>query len=203
MVSLAQPSSASVRPVLLSILVPTVPGRETKLARLLSVVEPQTKQRSDVELLVLRDTRRLSIGEKRNKMVAIADGEYVAFVDDDDAVAPDYVEVLCATLQEERPDVLCFKVHVVGHGRPRPCRYHPDLRHENLPSEYRRKPNHLMAWRREIVAAHPFQPIRRGEDTEWAERVAAHARHVAVIDRELYTYQFDPHDNSRINRQVV
>lgn len=195
------PASAEhVEAVLLSILVPTVPGREIKLARLLSELEPQVQRRGDVELLVLRDTRRLTIGEKRNKMVAIADGEYVVFADDDDAVSPDYVAAICKSLRDERPDVLCFQVRVVGHGRPRPCRYHPELQHENLPDEYRRKPNHLMAWRHEIVAAHPFQPIRRGEDTEWAERVAVHARRVAVIDRVLYTYQYDRRDNSRTRR---
>lgn len=186
--------------VLLSILIPTVPGRERKLERLLATLDPQVRDRTDVELLVLRDNRRMTIGEKRNKMIVIARGLYVSFIDDDDAVAADYVEAICAALRADAPDVVCFTVDVVGRGRRRLCRYHPDITHENLPTEYRRKPNHLMVWRREIAATVPFQPVRFGEDTEWAERASVHAREVTAIERVLYTYQYDRHDNSRTSR---
>jgi hypothetical protein len=184
--------------VLLSILVPTVPGRESKLARLLASLDAQTHGRHDVELLVLRDSRSLTIGEKRNKMVQIARGEYVAFVDDDDAVAADYVETICKSLLQAAPDVLCFTVAVMGHGPEKPCRFHPSFGHENLAHEYRRKPNHLMVWRRELAAAIPFPHVRRHEDDAWAERMATVASRVTTVERVLYTYQFDPRDNSRI-----
>jgi hypothetical protein len=186
-----------VTPLLFSILVPTVDGREVKLARLLSVLAPQVAARDDVEMLVLPDPRVMSIGDKRNRLVALAGGQYVSFVDDDDQVTTDYVSSIVEGLGS-RPDLLCFQVLVRGHGRERLCRYHPALRHADLPTEYHRKPNHLMVWRRELVQ--PFPALSFGEDTAWAEKMAGLAKSVVIIDRPLYTYQFDPRDNSATPR---
>lgn len=186
--------------IVLSILIPTVPDREAKLAALLASLDAQVAGRTDVELLVLRDNRSMSIGEKRNKMLQLARGDFVAFVDDDDAVAPDYVASICDRLRQDTPDVLCFTVAVRGYGPEKPCRYHPSFSHVTLPTEYRRKPNHLMVWRRDIALRVPFPAIRTGEDTAWAEQISAHANAVSTIDRTLYTYQFDHNDNSMTPR---
>jgi len=191
---------ASATSTLLSILVPTVPGREPKLRALLSSLDVQVAARRDVELLVLRDNRSMSIGEKRNKMISLARGDFVAFCDDDDAVATDYVATICERLTRERPDVLCFTVLVRGYGPEKPCRYHPDFDHVTLDGEYRRKPNHIMVWRRELAASVPFPAIAIGEDTQWAEQIASRAERVSTIERALYIYQFDPNDNSTTPR---
>ena len=61
---LTERSSVIGNPVLLSILIPTVPRRARKLERLLAMLDPQVDGRSEVELLVLRDNRSLTIGEK-------------------------------------------------------------------------------------------------------------------------------------------
>lgn len=140
----------------------------------------------------------MTIGEKRNKMISIARGDYVAFVDDDDAVAPDYVTSILTAIINEKPDVVCFTVLVTGHGPPKPCRYHPQIQHANLPNEYRRQPNHLMAWRRAIASQVSFPAVKSGEDTAWAQQAAPLAAVVATIDKTLYTYQYDPRDNSDI-----
>ena len=177
-----------------------MPGREAKLIGLLGCLEPQIKIRDDVELLVLRDLRSLTIGEKRNRMISIARGEYVIFVDDDDAVTTDYVAAIASMLRSHGPDVLCFTVTVRGQGPDKPCRYDPSMRTENLAGEYRRKPNHLMAWRRALAASVPFPTLRFGEDTQWADAMAKLAKNVATIDRALYVYQFDASDNSSTPR---
>jgi glycosyltransferase involved in cell wall biosynthesis len=186
--------------VVLSILIPTVIDREAKLSSLLRVLGPQVACRSEVELLVLPDARQMPIGDKRNRLVELASGEYVVFVDDDDAVTTDYVPVILNALAT-RPDVVCFPVLVRGHGREKLCRYHPSFTHSDLPQEYRRKPNHLMVWRRELVSRTPFPSLRFGEDTAWAEKMALLAGRVAIIDRSLYTYQFDPRDNATTGKQ--
>lgn len=185
--------------VILSVLVPTVPGREGKLARLLLSLDPQVMARSDVELLVLRDCRGMTIGEKRSRMVALARGEYVAFVDDDDSVAPDYVETIVAHLGE-RPDVVCFEVVVNGHGPTKTCYYGLSLENKNLPDCYHRKPNHLMAWRRDLAVSVPFPAMRTGEDTAWANQICARASKEIRIPRPLYSYDYDPADNSATPR---
>lgn len=186
---------------LLSILIPTIPARDQKLRGLLSAIDIQISDRSEVELLVLRDSRGMTIGEKRNCMISIARGEYVTFVDDDDAVAGDYVSTIVEGLVAEHPDVLCYLVLVEGHGHKRLCRYDPKLRSANYQHEYHRKPNHLMVWRREVALKESFPPIQTGEDTLWADKMATHVTKVTLVDKILYTYRFDPRDNSAINVQ--
>lgn len=180
--------------ILFSVLVPTVPQRTHKLHKLLSRLDPQV-ERPDVELLVLRDNRSMTIGEKRNRLRAAARGEYVAFVDDDDMVTEDYVSTLLGAVSS-RVDVINFLVRVEGHGPPKLCRYGLALRDANLESEYQRRPNHIMAWRRAVALEVPFADLAFGEDTRWAEEVTRHAKSELIIPRVLYTYQFDPKDNS-------
>jgi glycosyltransferase involved in cell wall biosynthesis len=49
---------------------------------------------------------RLSIGEKRNQLVARASGELIVHFDDDDFYAPDYVSTMVAQLQQRNADML-------------------------------------------------------------------------------------------------
>jgi glycosyltransferase involved in cell wall biosynthesis len=180
--------------ILLSVLIPTVPWREEKLQRLLRRLDPQVT-RNDVELLVLRDNRSMSIGEKRNKLRTIARGRYLAFVDDDDMVADDYVATILAQVFAGF-DVINFFVNVKGHGPSKVCRYGLTLQHANLETEYHRKPNHLMVWKRELATSVPFVDTSFGEDTLWAEAMGKLAKTEQTIPRVLYTYQFDAKDNS-------
>jgi len=50
--------------------------------------------RPGVEILIEPDGGEASIGRKRNALLARATGDYVAFIDDDDTVAPDYLDQL-------------------------------------------------------------------------------------------------------------
>jgi glycosyltransferase involved in cell wall biosynthesis len=107
---------------LVSIITPTF-GRAAFLRTAWSWVESQTYPH--VEWLVLDDspapdpwlaahpdpriryrhqTERLSIGEKRNILVAEARGELIAHFDDDDYYAPHYLERMVAHLIAERAD---------------------------------------------------------------------------------------------------
>lgn len=184
--------------ILLSVLIPTVPWREKKLRDLLNLLDPQVERR-DVELLVLRDNRSMTIGDKRNRLRVAARGQYLAFIDDDDMVSDDYVATILANVTAGS-DVINFSVRVEGHGPPKLCRYGLTLQHANLESEYHRKPNHLMVWKREIATSVNFIDASFGEDTIWAEEMARRAKSEQTIARVLYTYRFDPNDNSGTTR---
>ncbi len=188
---------ASTPTPMLSILIPTVPGREAKLASLLSALRPQLHD--DVELIIGYDERTMTVGEKRNRLIAAASGEYVAFVDDDDMVTTHYVEAILGGLVG-RPDVLTFRVLVLGYGAPKECIYGLHLRDENLPNVYHRRPNHLMVWRRELASTVPFPHVKIREDSQWAREITKRASIEFPLTQRLYTYQFDPKDNSGSHR---
>ena len=83
--------------MILSILTPTIPGREKQLQALQQKIEGQIGGQP-VEHLILSDNRKRSIGAKRQALVNIARGQYIAFVDDDDDIADSYVaELVTAT----------------------------------------------------------------------------------------------------------
>ena len=187
----------------LSILMASVSSRlATKMPRVFLDLERQAKGK-DVEVLVLLDDRKRSIGHKRNALVSIAQGAFVAFVDDDDRVATDYVDRLLEKIALQ-PDVIVFDVWVSGYYdrfglSDRLCSYDLDHEHQTLTDRYHRKPNHLMAWRTALVKQEPFSDLSSGEDTEWAHRICRRFEkrlRQERIHKVLYSYDFDTNDTS-------
>ena len=93
--------------IALSILTPTIPSRKEQLSKLSEKIAKQSNDLA-VEHLSFADNRTRTIGAKRQSLLDIARGEYIAFVDDDDDIEPDYVsEILLAIKQG--PDVITFE----------------------------------------------------------------------------------------------
>ena len=201
--------------MLWSILIPSIPERyHTAQGLLFSLLESQSIARmQDVELLVLMDNKRRSVGAKRNALLEMAQGEYVSFIDDDDEVATDYVQkiyrLIAKTRKEETPaDVICFpqRATLVKQGVVHECSYslahwkdrEPDKRRQLAPTD---KPNtlawsgppaHTMVWRREIAQSAKFPEKNFGEDVDWVDAVCEKAKTEIVLNGEaLYLYNFD------------
>ncbi len=76
-----------------SILMLSIPERIESMKAAVTHLQGQadaTGQGKAVEILVLLDNRSKTISEKRNDLLQMARGKYVAFMDDDDAVSKDY-----------------------------------------------------------------------------------------------------------------
>jgi len=82
--------------VILSILTPSVPSRLEQLNALRAMLASQIGDQLAVEHLILIDNKRRTVGEKRDNLLRIALGRYVAFVDDDDFVSEDYINEIVA-----------------------------------------------------------------------------------------------------------
>lgn len=179
----------------LSILILSVSERAEKFGATFSSIERQAMG-EPVEVLGFVNNRCRPVGGLRNSAVAFSRGQYIAFVDDDDRVENDYVaSVLDAIRNCPHVDVVTFDVSVTGyarHGFPdKIARYSLDYGHDSNEGEfYRRLPNHLMAWRRDLARVVAFEEKSHGEDSSWAERMAKLARGEVRIDRVLYHYQF-------------
>lgn len=174
-----------------SVLIPHVADRPSPpvLADLLR----QAEKWPEVEILWLGDNRRRSIGAKRQALLDVARGNYLAFVDDDDAVAPDYLARILPLLTRQLA-VVTFDARVdYDNGCPS-CEVicaagNPN--EEALPGKrIKRAVWHIHAWRSDIARKSRFPPIQWGEDWAWAEPLQQHIGHNAAhIEETLYFYR--------------
>ena len=194
--------------MLWSILIAAVPERYHTVQPLLySLLETQAVGRmSDIELLYLLDNKRRTVGAKRNALFDAARGQYISFVDDDDMVAPDYVQrihdaLLKVSKMEPPVDVITFgqRATLHPHGIVHECTY--SLTHKTRELKPTAMPNvfawtgppaHTMVWRRAVIGDTRFPEKQFGEDVEWVDAVCARASSEAQIEgAPLYFYQFD------------
>lgn len=174
-----------------SILIPTLasPSRQKTLDRLLGILIPQRKP--GVEVIVECDDGELSIGAKRNLLMSKAKGDYVAFIDDDDTVAENYVdEIIEAT--ELNPDCVGFWLDrfVDGVFDAKACHSLRYTQSANKQDLYERIPNHLNPIRRIIAQRVAFPPLNCFEDSQFAERVYHLLKSEVFIDKTLYQYLY-------------
>jgi glycosyltransferase involved in cell wall biosynthesis len=172
----------------LSILTPTIRGRESQLAKLQNKIEAQN--RGEVEHLTLCDNRAMTIGEKRQSLVDIARGEYIAFVDDDDDISDDYVAEILAVLPAA-PDVVTFKQDCICDGAQSTIVFRLGIADETFKpnGETMRDAWHVCAWRRETVKGCQFLFCNYGEDLAWAKQARTRAKTEVHIDKVLHHYR--------------
>jgi hypothetical protein len=176
----------------LSILTPAIWGRIDQSFLLHERIQAQAAALPEfrMEHLVLLDDRKMTIGEKRQKLLDAARGDYVAFLDDDDEVMPDYLSGLAGAIAHGA-DVVTFVQRAVINGEVG----HVDFRvtHQGdepwRPGETaKRRPWHVCAWKRELVADCRFLFCNYGEDAAWVAQACARAKTGVHVPRVLHTY---------------
>lgn len=183
--------------ILLSILIPTVPERMSFLNRMINELEKQCESHP-VEILVLLENKKRTIGDKRNILIEQAKGNFVVFVDDDDRIESNYVSSLCSAIHET-PNVDCIVFDVLvnfNNQFSKVCKYGKEFEHGEDEKYYYRKPNHLMCYSKKIASAHKFLNISYGEDDEWGRRISADIINQKRLPNVLYYYDYVPKDSS-------
>lgn len=180
--------------VALSILMPALKCREALRLRLMEILQPQLDSR--VELLVDLDDGETCIGEKRNRLLLKARGEYVCSIDDDDLVPRDYVSRILHAVESGR-DCIGFKVRRFSDGQDIGYSvnslaaqfYHKDPLGDGR-SLYWRTPNHLNPIKRELAQRCRFPHQNFGEDAAFAKQVHPLLKTEVFLDECLYEYYY-------------
>jgi len=179
----------------LSILTPSIPERTAAAETLAAETARQITEGGflgQVEHLIFSDNRQRTIGAKRQALVDISRGEYFAFVDDDDAISPDYVAKLLEGIRTGA-DVITFRQQCIYNGQEGIIEFglnHHD--HPFRPGEVtKRAPWHVCAWKRERVATCQFGETNYGEDFIWCQQARRRIASGWHIDAILHTYRHD------------
>lgn len=183
----------------LSILIPTVPNRLTTFfPRLIEHLQNQIRisnNRTDVEILGLYDNKKRTVGEKRNVLLNMAQGEYLTFIDDDDRIADDYVQSIMNALYDNLDvDCVVFDCITTINGdtsNPTYSKYSINYEYSQTGNQWRGKPAHTMVWKSSIAKKHSYQGKNYGEDIEWVKKACKDIKREVRIDKVLYFYDFD------------
>lgn len=178
----------------LSVLIPAIPNRTLMALKLYAQLQKQVDAYYDwpVEILLLLDNKKRTIGKKREALVQVARGDYVAFVDDDDWVDDNYMsKIVPATLRGA--DVIVFDTlsSINGSTQVR-CQHSLAYDNEEFSQEgFKRKPWQMHAWRRTIAQAHEFPDLQYGEDWGWCSQLCAEAKTEVRVEGALYHYRYN------------
>ena len=184
----------------LSILIPSLVSRNKQLEELRLEIQRQEvlyKLRGKIEVLTHVDSGELSIGEKRNELMKRAKGEYVCFVDDDDAISKNYLKLIFNEILFDNPDC-CSLTGIITWDGERPetfvhsRKYMAYKTNDHNHPKYERYPNHLNVIKKSIASKYKFPSINHGEDTDFATQLfkSGDIKNEAWIDDVLYLYKF-------------
>lgn len=194
--------------IMLSILIPSIPKRKQKLDRLLCELTKQIEAIKQHEMLgiveaVFDDSISfldggLSIGKKREKLVKLATGKYLCFLDDDESIAPNYVESLLRLCNFDL-DICTFRAisKLETAWGLVDMRLAYKLNDQFTPEHtIRRMPFHMCPVRSEFAKLYEFEDINNAEDSRWMEQVLAHCTTEAHTDKILFQYNHGQHSEA-------
>lgn len=156
----------------LSILIPTIIGREKFYDNLILSLQNQYFG-NEVEICTEKDNRERPIGEKRNLLLQKANGEYVAFIDDDDDVSENYIKLLLEGINKDAD--CCSLRGIITTDGVDPRIFEHSLKYKDWRTnsdaadvKYERPPNHLNCIKSEIAKQFKFPETYHGEDHVWS-----------------------------------
>lgn len=188
--------------VILSVLIPVIPKRYEQFMRLLNELQKQISFMHNnhpdlglVEILFDNSPAFLdggkSIGGKRNELRQRAVGKYSLFLDDDEIVAPNYIETLVRLCQEDK-DVISYQCFFK-------CDSYWAILNMSLANSVNEEANpnglvqrtiwHVCAIRTEITAKENFNDeLNHNEDFSWIEKILHHCHSEAHTNKILLQY---------------
>lgn len=196
----------------LSLLILSITERLNTANKLFNKLDKLASLYNDVEILILTDNRKKTITEKRNNLLDISRGKYIAFLDDDDDIFDNYFDELVPVCRNNNYDVITFNQYCnvngfefnvsFDHGNPIEGVDYNYLRN-NPTHMVKRPPWHLCAWKSEIAKSEKFIEIRNqynesSEDADWILKLQKKVESHYKINKFLHKYLY----NSKLSRSA-
>lgn len=182
---------------LLSILICSIPKRKAMLDRLLNQIDLYSKEYfklNELELII-DDSTDVNIGFKRNRLLDISNGKYIAFIDDDDSITESYFKEIRKGIDADF-DCCSLRGVITWNGR-NPELFEHSIKYNawnttNNEIKYERFPNHLNCIKSEIAKQVDFPELNHGEDKDWSYKLrdTGLVKTEHFIDEIIYNYQY-------------
>jgi hypothetical protein len=182
---------------LLSILIPTVVGRESEFSSLRGTLEAQRHYSNgifgddSVEILFAIDNKEMTIGEKREWLYGQASGKYSLQIDDDDDIDEDGLVKILGILHRN-PDCVTYQEFCTINNVN--FKSNHSINYEDWEGDgskefhdgfhFHRTPFFKDVIKTEIAKSVPIPHIRFGEDNQWAQALKSH------LKTEYHLYDF-------------
>lgn len=177
----------------LSILIPTTMSRLDMSVKLYNKIIDMVGEKK-IEVLMLFDDKKRSIGAKREALKNISQGKFFQFCDSDDQLLG-LDEIYEATFMDV--DVIDFKARCQNDDKSTfivTQRLGNEVEHNTKDGRYldcNRPPFQNCAWHNKFKK-YSFADINYGEDWYFIEQCLKEAKTEHYIDEILYSYDFDP-----------
>lgn len=195
--------------IMLSILIPSIPERFVKCYILEGKIQNQIcdfmkyhDSIGEVEVLIDNSKRfldgGLSIGKKREALVQRASGKYLCFADDDETIAPNYLETLMRLCYEGN-DIGTFRALVklsnmwgvvnMSLNNLENEQMHPD-------GIVQRPPWHMCPVKSIYAKMFEFPDLNNAEDFVWMEKVLECCKTESHTDKIIFQYNHGEHSEA-------
>ncbi|KAA6348892.1 putative glycosyltransferase EpsJ [termite gut metagenome] len=157
-----------------------------------------SKHPREKSVKIVHHAENKGLAEARNTGVRSSKGEYVYFLDSDDAIAPDCLETLVKPVDSDQVDFVIGEIQVMGNSR---AAYPPLLLKDGIYhgsdciiNAYFRRQWYEMAWnkliKRSLLVEKKlwFEEGILHEDTLWSFQLAIAAQSMAVTHEPTYIY---------------
>lgn len=186
-----------------SILILSIESRLDMFTSLLEEFNSQVNRHDgECEILFEIDNGARSTGEKRNSLLARATGDYVAFFDDDDWPAPNYIDLILDAIKT-KPDCCSLLGEMTTNGMnpeifEHSIKYNAWKTNTSGKIKYERNPNHLNTIKSSIAKTIRFPEIDYGEDHAWSTLLknSGLLKTESTIDDVIYYYRFIENKNN-------
>ncbi len=179
---------------ILSILICTMPSRQHVFDLLLTNLQNQINQNNlnNIVEIITDDSMSITTGAKRNLLLEKSAGKFVVFIDDDDAVTDDYVQLISQCI-EQNPTIDCIGISGVisfSGQDTTPWKISKEYgRWYETSLGYFRTPNHISPIRRSLAIQVGFPNLTFGEDAVFSNNILPLLQSEAKIEKEIYHYQ--------------
>lgn len=184
-------------PRIWSILICTIEEREESYNKLCNKLKEQINLlglQDAIEILSCKDKKgENTIGFKRNALLAESRGEYISYIDDDDDIHDNFIQMIYEALLK-KPDCVSLMGIITTNGTD-PKTFIHSIAYNHYFEEndiYFRPPNHLNPIKRSIAVQFSFPEKNFGEDTDWAMAVQQSGllQQEILIETPYYFYDY-------------